>query len=279
MAMSAYAAYLLNQNEECDEILNQISRLSIAERRETQYWEYKIYKMRGDDATVSRILLNMFEDQEDLLKVNSLNSSPTHLADYYRRESDLEREKLRVQKLSFLLIALITAILLATVIIMLERSRKKALSKVQSVLSLYEETKEDNYSLRKEFVSLYEQQFAQLGELCEAYIHTDKVGALYHKMRFLLGDLQSNEELFRQLEEKIDAGRGGIVSHLRNEIEGVTEQDIRFFCFNLLGLSNDSIAVLTGVETSTVYSRRSRLKKRILAIDSPHRDDFLSLIH
>lgn len=279
MAMSAYAAYLLNQNEECDEILNQLSRLSIAERRETQYWEYKIYKMRGDDATVSRILLNMFEDQEDLLKVNSLNSSPTHLADYYRRESDLEREKLRVQKLSFLLIALITAILLATVIIMLERSRKKALSKVQSVLSLYEETKEDNYSLRKEFVSLYEQQFAQLGELCEAYIHTDKVGALYHKMRFLLGDLQSNEELFRQLEKIIDAGREGIVSHLRNEIEGVTEQDIRFFCFNMLGLSNDSIAVLTGVETSTVYSRRSRLKKRILAIDSPHRDDFLSLIH
>ena len=278
-AMKAYVYLLLSREDLCDRILASFSQLSIAERHETAYWEYKIYKQRGDQASAGKVLLDLFEDQEDILKVNSINSSPTILAENYREEADLEKEKVRVQRLSFVLSGIITVLLLSMIIVLLERKRRRALATEQSILRLYEESKEVNNSLRKDFVALYEQQFAQLGELCEAYIHTDKVGALYHRMRFLLGDLQADDQLFSKLEQTIDAGCDGIVSHLRNEIEGVTEQDIRFFCFNLLGLSNDSIAVLTGVETSTVYSRRFRLKKRILSSDTPYKEILLKSIH
>ncbi|MBO4843194.1 MAG: hypothetical protein J5490_01255 [Bacteroidales bacterium] len=278
-AMKAYVYLLLSREDLCDRILASFSQLSIAERHETAYWEFKIYKQRGDQASAGKVLLDLFEDQEDILKVISINSSPTILAENYREEADLEKEKVRVQRLSFVLSGIITVLLLSMIIVLLERKRRKALATEQSILRLYEESKEVNNSLRKDFVALYEQQFAQLGELCEAYIHTDKVGALYHRMRFLLGDLQADDQLFSKLEQTIDAGCDGIVSHLRNEIEGVTEQDIRFFCFNLLGLSNDSIAVLTGVETSTVYSRRSRLKKRILSSDTPYKEILLQSIH
>lgn len=278
-AMKAYVYLLLSREDLCDRILASFSQLSIAERHETAYWEYKIYKQRGDQASAGKVLLDLFEDQEDILKVNSINSSPTILAENYREEADLEKEKVRVQRLSFVLSGIITVLLLSMIIVLLERKRRRALATEQSILRLYEESKEVNNSLRKDFVALYEQQFAQLGELCEAYIHTDKVGALYHRMRFLLGDLQADDQLFSKLEQTIDAGCDGVVSHLRNEIEGVTEQDIRFFCFNLLGLSNDSIAVLTGVETSTVYSRRSRLKKRILSSDTPYKEILLKSIH
>lgn len=278
-AMKAYVYLLLSREDLCDRILASFSQLSIAERHETAYWEYKIYKQRGDQASAGKVLLDLFEDQEDILKVNSINSSPTILAENYREEADLEKEKVRVQRLSFVLSGIITVLLLSMIIVLLERKRRRALATEQSILRLYEESKEVNNSLRKDFVALYEQQFAQLGELCEAYIHTDKVGALYHRMRFLLGDLQADDQLFSKLEQTIDAGCDGIVSHLRNDIEGVTEQDIRFFCFNLLGLSNDSIAVLTGVETSTVYSRRSRLKKRILSSDTPYKEILLKSIH
>ncbi len=278
-AMKAYVYLLLSREDLCDRILASFSQLSIAERHETAYWEYKIYKQRGDQASAGKVLLDLFDDQEDILKVNSINSSPTILAENYREEADLEKEKVRVQRLSFVLSGIITVLLLSMIIVLLERKRRRALATEQSILRLYEESKEVNNSLRKDFVALYEQQFAQLGELCEAYIHTDKVGALYHRMRFLLGDLQADDQLFSKLEQTIDAGCDGIVRHLRNEIEGVTEQDIRFFCFNLLGLSNDSIAVLTGVETSTVYSRRSRLKKRILSSDTPYKEILLKSIH
>lgn len=278
-AMKAYVYLLLSREDLCDRILASFSQLSIAERHETAYWEYKIYKQRGDQASAGKVLLDLFEDQEDILKVNSINSSPTILAENYREVADLEKEKVRVQRLSFVLSGIITVLLLSMIIVLLERKRRRALATEQSILRLYEESKEVNNSLRKDFVALYEQQFAQLGELCEAYIHTDKVGALYHRMRFLLGDLQADDQLFSKLEQTIDAGCDGIISHLRNEIEGVTEQDIRFFCFNLLGLSNDSIAVLTGVETSTVYSRRSRLKKRILSSDTPYKEILLKSIH
>ena len=271
---------VISPNVHPESVLSEFfSQLSTAERHETAYWEYKICKFLGDDEAAGKVLVNLFEDQEDLLKVNSLNSSPTSLAEKYRKEADLEKEKVRVQRLSFVLSGIITVLLLSMIIVLLERKRRKALATEQSILRLYEESKEVNNSLRKDFVALYEQQFAQLGELCEAYIHTDKVGALYHRMRFLLGDLQTDDQLFSKLEQTIDAGCDGIVSHLRNEIEGVTEQDIRFFCFNLLGLSNDSIAVLTGVETSTVYSRRSRLKKRILSSDTPYKEILLKSIH
>ncbi len=278
-AMKAYVYLLLSREDLCDRILASFSQLSIAERHETAYWEYKIYKQRGDQASAGKVLLDLFDDQEDILKVNSINSSPTILAENYREEADLEKEKVRVQRLSFVLSGIITVLLLSMIIVLLERKRRRALATEQSILRLYEESKEVNNSLRKDFVALYEQQFAQLGELCEAYIHTDKVGALYHRMRFLLGDLQADDQLFSKLEQTIDAGCDGIVSYLRNDIEGVTEQDIRFFCFNLLGLSNDSIAVLTGVETSTVYSRRSRLKKRILSSDTPYKEILLKSIH
>ena len=278
-AMKAYVYLLLSREDLCDRILASFSQLSIAERHETAYWEFKIYKQRGDQASAGKVLLDLFEDQEDILKVISINSSPTILAENYREEADLEKEKVRVQRLSFVLSGIITVLLLSMIIVLLERKRRRALATEQSILRLYEESKEVNNSLRKDFVALYEQQFAQLGELCKAYIHTDKVGALYHRMRFLLGDLQADDQLFSKLEQTIDAGCDGIVSHLRNDIEGVTEQDIRFFCFNLLGLSNDSIAVLTGVETSTVYSRRSRLKKRILSSDTPYKEILLKSIH
>lgn len=278
-AMKAYVYLLLSREDLCDRILASFSQLSIAERHETAYWEYKIYKQRGDQASAGKVLLDLFEDQEDILKVNSINSSPTILAENYREEADLEKEKVRVQRLSFVLSGIITVLLLSMIIVLLERKRRRALATEQSILRLYEESKEVNNSLREDFVALYEQLFAHLGELCEAYIHTDKVGALYHRMRFLLGDLQADDQLFSKLEQTIDAGCDGIVSHLRNDIEGVTEQDIRFFCFNLLGLSNDSIAVLTGVETSTVYSRRSRLKKRILSSDTPYKEILLQSIH
>ena len=178
----------------------------------------------------------------------------------------------------FSVIILLLLILSSGIISLLNRKRRKEKASAESLLRLNDEMGKARLSqMQKGVYSLYEEHFSQINSLCEAYVKTDNRGPLYHKMQFLLDDLRADTGNLHRLEEIIDQEKNGIVSLFRKEFHA-SDQETAFLCYSILGLSNETIAALLGIDISTVYSRRYRIKKRIQESDNEHKELLLKAL-
>ena len=58
-------------------------------------------------------------------------------------------------------------------------------------------------------------------------------------------------------------------------MDGLSETDVRLFCYSIIKLDGETISSITGLTPSNIYSRKFRLKERILAENPGHKDEFL----
>lgn len=67
-----------------------------------------------------------------------------------------------------------------------------------------------------------------------------------------------------EIEEMVNDALDGIMTRFRNEFPDATKEDITIFLLNAAGLSQKAISLLTGIKLKSLYTKRARLKERIL---------------
>ena len=289
----AYALQQLGRLDECDNILEQLKETGY---KELDFWQYRIYKHRNQYEQAMAHLENSAKKYEyqmiSLLSDNTDNA----LKDYY--SSEAEKNKLQMKlKVSYLLLALVLfAAVAAYFIIHLVRTNRKKAQDIENSLLLYEnicrtlevygtQCAEQNNSidmLRSELAQSYKKQFSTIGELCLTYLtkqdKKDVKDHIYKKVVNMIANISDDKKLHKKLEDQINAELDNILINMREDMPDLTDEDMRFISYCIVGFDATIISTILNISCSNVYTKKSRFKSRIKELDSPRKEHYLRFI-
>ena len=82
----------------------------------------------------------------------------------------------------------------------------------------------------------------------------------------------------KKLESMINENMNDLMTKFRKDMPSATESDFRFIALWILGFDAKTIARVMGCTSSSVYTKRCRLKEKISAISSENKEIYLMSI-
>ncbi|MGN0200727.1 MAG: tetratricopeptide repeat protein [Candidatus Cryptobacteroides sp.] len=310
----AFASESLGDVETCNNILNMFESLDDSARKQTAYWEYRIYELRNLYTQAIQFLKLSYVEQDEIVS-NLLNDSVEEaLTDYYKTTAEQYQQDLKVTCLSISLFATLTFLFMYLLVTQINNKRKREKEQYESMLRIAENTnlllkqanmdlreKRDGYEverqkliekadksqekleqLQRSFAQLYKDKFAAIGEMCSAYLYTknrvNKQELIYRRVQKQISLFIGDEKLQAHLESLINNDLDDIVSHLKVDIPQLSQTDILFVCYCIIGFDPGIISTLLNISVSNVYTKKSRLRERIKKLDSQYADEYLRMI-
>lgn len=142
--------------------------------------------------------------------------------------------------------------------------------------TLEEELKQQNESilqLRKDCRLLYREQFSEIKYCLEqAIVLKDTESTRQRYLQRLEQQLAffSSQERKDERETFINQRTGGVLALLRKDFPTMRETDFQILAYIVLGFDAALICMITGLTASNYYTRKSRLKEKILGSNSPN---------
>ena len=279
----AYALQLTGKINECDSVIGQLKKLGISE---LNYWQYLIYKHRGKNEVALEYLENSSRRYER--RMNSLLSNTTDnaLKDYYSLEAEKSKMEMKMKVMILVLIILSVVIVLSAIVIKLMHSNRKRQREMKVYLNMYENASklvlDYENRLGKQIAQTYKNQFSTIGDLCLTYLtKQDKKNVkdhIYRKVEKLIANISSDEKMHLQLEKQLNADLDNIIVHLREDLPKLTNNDMRFICYCIVGFDATLISVIFNLSIENVYTKKSRLKAKINALNSPYKEQYMLYI-
>ena len=129
---------------------------------------------------------------------------------------------------------------------------------------------------------LFRESWKSLNMLCNEYFNIGESEAtrisVLNNIGKELDRLRSKKNL-KHIETAVDTYMGNIMSMLRRECSFLKEEDFVLLSLLFAGLSVRAICILLNMNYKLVYLKKSRLSKRIMASDAPHKELFVSRIN
>lgn len=303
----AYAASLSGDQQTCEQIENQLKKLDENNKQTILYWLYRIEQQRGNYEKA--LEYNIESDAYNAKLVDSFlfDSIGQTLQSYYSAEGEKSKRDAHILKLEFLLIALGLCLTFLVVLSYQKHKRDKREREVERLLIIGEESnrllteanenlqdqvnslqisaselKKTLMDLRKVYVSTYKDKFSAIGELCNAYIYsnkrTDKKEFLVRKVEGLIAYISDDDKLHMRFENQINKDLNNIIKHMKADLGDIDKKESRFICYCIVGFDPEMIGTILGLSISNVYTKKSRLKERIKGLDSPYKEEYLRML-
>lgn len=172
-------------------------------------------------------------------------------------------------------------VLLTTLIIYLYLKKREhheetceQLETMQSdIEKMQEKEKEIEYISKR----IFKERFATIDEICnDFYQRADNYSDAERGRRVnrIINKFKSRESLL-QLEDIINRYNSNIIIKLREQIPSIKEDDMNIIIYSLANLSNNTISFLTDKPVSYIYTRRSKIKKKIKESNAKDTDWFI----
>lgn len=125
--------------------------------------------------------------------------------------------------------------------------------------------------------SLFKEKWVTLNMLCNQYfdlIESDKTkNLLLNNIDKELKKLRSPQNI-KEIEKSVDRYMGNIMTMMRSELS-LKEDDYYYLALNYAGFSVRAICLFLNIKYKQYYLKKSRLRKRIISSESPHKMLFL----
>lgn len=102
--------------------------------------------------------------------------------------------------------------------------------------------------------------------------------SLYKEVKIIIKKYGTDKKCMAELEEQVNKCTDGIIQKLRNDVPDLSEIEYRQFCYHCVGFSGKLISIFFKEQVKTVYSRKFRLKKKIIQSKSPNATLFLEFL-
>ncbi len=133
--------------------------------------------------------------------------------------------------------------------------------------------------LESKLSGLLESRFALIDSLCQTYYEwqgtKNERKAVAESVKEKIVSLKQDEVFFKEMAGAADDCCGGIATRLRNEFPEMKPDEFRLAVYIVCGLSSRTISLLLGESVENVYKRKSRLKSKLKAGNSPVAEDVL----
>lgn len=302
--LGAYA-YILAKNGKSDiseHILEQLEDDAVL-----YFWKSRIYALHSDYKTAYSLLKKTLAWQDTVVNVKLRQSVIKAQRDYFALQEANNKITIRNQKLLFLVITLLFILIVAAVILFFKKRHDKIqMEKSKLIVTadlirnklenektrrIWEQhrfnqelkDKEQTLSmLKSEYNHRYKAQFRQLGTLCETFLRSDSdqdaYKAVYDKVKEMIMDINGDKEGQEHFEKTINGGLNDVMKHFRKDFPTYSEEDYRFVSYIIAGFDATTISVILRMPSlASVYMKKSRIKKQILASDSEYKDQYLEL--
>ncbi len=234
--------------------------------------------------------------------------------DFYNRKALSEKKRAKALAV-LLLVAVVVVVLIVSLFIIIYRLKLKAKNaEIESLMSDFsylkrnvEKVSEENSTLydklssststlsqlrqqledkarsemRHEMIveQLFHDKWSTFNKLCNDYFEMIESGLnpdrIVKDIEHELKELNTPKNI-RTIEMSVDEYLGGIMTMLRNELPDFKEKDFAFIVFVIAGFSVRAICLILGIKYKNYYLIKSRLIRRIVDSEAPHKSLFLS---
>lgn len=164
-----------------------------------------------------------------------------------------------------------------------EISHKNELIKqyLSSVQSLHSELAERDEKLKEVSSEIFGEAFKVIDELCCTYFeysdNPKQQSAILNHVKGLIGNISSKPYLV-QLEEQINGCYDNILEKLKSDFPMLSENEYMLSCYLCAGFTTQAICLFLNCNSSAVYNRISRLRKKIKDSTSENKELFLKYL-
>ena len=283
----AYSLYTIGRKGEAQVLMDQLVSMdsSVA-----LYWQYLIAKSNED----FRLSLTYLEDTIESNNsefIEAINQSiATSHREYYEILAEKSEYKVQKARLMILVAALIAAFLVTLIaVIVTMYTKKQAYLKEKYLLHISEikrqledAQREDYPLLKKKYLSFYRKRFEMVGALYEHLMHSKDLAnaedSIYKKVDAIVVDFTQGYRDSEKFEAMLDKDLNNIMSNLHSEVPGLKKVDYEIFSLFVIGFDVTTISHMLNTSMNTIYIRKSRIKRRIEAVNPCHKKQFLEVL-
>ncbi len=255
-------------NAKCYRFLNDVLSFSPCKYTNIQF---KNYKQAYIDYNKSTAL------QLELLQESLRQPIISAQRDYFQSKSEQNRHRYIVGKAVAATIAVFGIIISASIAKYMQYRIRLKNDEINRYMATVHELRstlkqhDDNMSPLLE--RLLKDRLRLIDELGNMYYEQSNTGKqqemIYRKVKNVIDDLSNNKKTLDELEDIVNKCRNNIMARLREEMPELNEKDFKLACYLFAGFSNRVIYVFTGDRIENVYKRKSRLKAKIAASNTP----------
>lgn len=201
--------------------------------------------------------------------------------DYFRQKSERNHQRYTISKIVASTIAAFgIAISLAIVKYMRYRIRLKneEINRYMATVNELQNTIRQHGDMAPLLERLLKDRLQLIDELGNMYYKQPNTRKqqehIYCKVKSVIDDLSNNKTTLDELEDIVNKCRDNKMARLRKDMPELKEKDFKLACYLFAGFSNRIICIFTGDSIENVYKRKSRLKAKIAASNTPSRGAF-----
>lgn len=253
------------------------------------FTEYRINKYRKNYAIAFECLEKCMFIQDSSARITLSQSVVSAQRDYYEGQSELTAYQLKVNKYQELLLLCIFILVLAGLIAYFLHMRKIKNLEVAEYMAMAHRiqdalhTKDEQHVQMSNLIQLlFKEKFELIDRLGNTYYERQSSkserDAIFNDVKAEIKKLGSDRETKWKLEQIINACKGGVMQKIREQFSGLNEEDFDMLCYIFAGFSCRAISIFTQDKVENFYTRKSRLKSKILKSDAPDKDFFIDMM-
>jgi len=270
-----YATELLKYNKNDSSALG--SYISIAKKYNNQILLYT----HLDQFLASVDSLNLATTKEAIIHQNSLYN-------YQIRERENNKLKQEAQEHRLYLYITISGIcILALLLFIFYQQSRQKIHKKQQLIDNYAETIlelrdsiNSNASSHSVIINeLFEGRFSILNDIGNTF--ADLSGSitdqklLYKEVKEIISRFE-NPKTLTELEQIINRYKNNLMQKFRDDFPSLSNDEYQQVCYHYAGFSPKFISLLIHQKYPTIYKRRTRIKEKIMASDSAHKEELIA---
>lgn len=221
---------------------------------------------------------NSIELQINLLKESLRQPIISAQKDYFRQKSERNHQRYTISKIVASTIAAFgIAISLAIVKYMRYRIRLKneEINRYMATVNELQSTIRQHGDMAPLLERLLKDRLQLIDELGNMYYEQPNTRKqqehIYCKVKSVIDDLSNNKTTLDELEDIVNKCRDNKMARLRKDMPELKEKDFKLACYLFAGFSNRIICIFMGDSIENIYKRKSRLKAKIAASNTPSR--------
>ncbi|MBO5443836.1 MAG: hypothetical protein J5995_00600 [Muribaculaceae bacterium] len=257
------------------------------------YESLEVYRMKQDSVLSVVLRKNVTESVERYHDNRKLK---------IKSDAQIERLKWALAVVLLLAGAVITAMIFRRRIEEERFSREALIKDAECIKSDLLRQLKDNRTLSASLEDSFRKRHAVMESLCSAYYVESQNKTDENKNKSDKNDIKTdrnknktegnkikseissiidnfrNDVPYDELEESANRCSGNLITSLKKDFPETGERELRLFIYFVIGFSTRTISILFDEKIENIYNRKSRLKKKINASDSPRKEEYLSFL-
>lgn len=289
--LKSYVMAKEDDSEKVDRLLAEVYAQSDDEKERIRimYASYEHLKQAGRYGQALELADSLLYLQSSIAEQMLKESVVGVQRDYYSSKAEYQEHQTRTMRHIIVIVTCIAVfvIFLLVVIFRLKSRAKRAEleANLLAIMNMREQTERlayDNRRLSSELskttATLFRDKWTTLNMLCDEYFEK---GDSERTRVFILDNIEKeliklrSRDSLNEIEASVNAYMGNIVTLLRQECTFLKNDDYIFLSLIYAGLSVRAVCLFMNIKYKMFYLKKSRLSKRILASEAPHRQLFI----